>query len=65
MNEIGADELWREVRATDGYQRFVHLLHDTINELDGTRPIIGTTSPKQLLTASTAAQYSQRTGTDA
>lgn len=40
MNEIGADDLALAVRASAGYERFVNLIYDTINELDGTRPII-------------------------
>ncbi len=40
MNEIGADDLALAVRASAGYERFVNLLYNTIDELDGTRPII-------------------------
>ncbi|WP_344613104.1 glycoside hydrolase family 2 protein, partial [Dactylosporangium salmoneum] len=40
MNEIGAENTDRDVRATGGYERFARMLHRIVTELDGTRPVI-------------------------
>jgi hypothetical protein len=40
MNEIGAENTDRNVRASSGYRRFVDRLYRTVMDLDGTRPVI-------------------------
>ncbi|MEV4511237.1 glycoside hydrolase family 2 TIM barrel-domain containing protein [Dactylosporangium sp. NPDC049525] len=40
MNEIGAENTDRDVRASAGYERFARMLYALVTDLDGTRPVI-------------------------